>query len=454
MSIFKTYDIRGIFGPDIDLDLSYRIGRGFARQMQAPTYMVGRDSRAHSADMYRAVIRGLQDEGGKVYGIGLSSTPQLHYLQIHDGAAAGVMVTASHNPPEYHGFKLFDGSGGSVARGTGLENVEETVRSLSPRLRSSEHGEPLMVEHALGRYVAFLCRAARGAKPTREIVIDACNGSSGEVLTRLAAELPLSALILNASPDGTFPNHDPNPLEERSTRQVSQKVRETGADLGAVLDGDGDRVVFVDETGQPILGCFSSALMAEELLEQDPGGAVVYDHVSSRALPEWIREKGGRAVVSRVGYTFLYDCMVREQAIFGSETSGHAYFRVTDSYYTESAAYAIIMMLRLLDRRGAELSSMIAPLKSRYAQARETNLAVEHEDRAFRRVELRYAEHITERLDGVSVSLPDYWFNLRRSNTEPVLRLRLEAIDEAVAATRLQELVKIIEGEAACEDQV
>jgi phosphomannomutase len=264
----------------------------------------------------------------------------------------------------------------------------------------------------------------------------------------------LDALVINDRPDGAFPNHGPNPLEAGSIRQAARKVVETGADLGAVLDGDGDRVIFVDEKGSHIPAYFSSALVAEELLQENPGGTVVYDLISSRALPEWIGEKGGRAVVSRVGYTFLYDRMKGEKAVFGAEASGHVYFRVTDSYYTESAAYAIIMMLRLLDRRGKALSELIAPIGGRYSQAPEINLAVEREGEAFRRIEERYAEHITSRLDGISVSLPDFWFNLRPSNTEPVLRLRLEAVDQEIAAARLNELVLVITGEERHEDKV
>jgi phosphomannomutase len=254
----------------------------------------------------------------------------------------------------------------------------------------------------------------------------------------------MDAVILNEEPDGRFPSHSPNPLEEESLRGIHEAVLSNRADLGVILDGDGDRLLFVDEQGKRIENYFMSAVIAEELLSASKGAAVVYDLISSRVLPERIRELGGIPVVSKVGYTFLYDNMVSRGAVFGSETSGHVYFRVTDRYYTESAAYALALALRLLERRGCTLSALVDPLRSRYVQVPETNLEVKDKEGALRAVESAFSGGTVDHLDGVSVSCPDFWFNVRPSNTEPVLRLRLEAVDQATATRRAGELARLL----------
>jgi phosphomannomutase len=223
-------------------------------------------------------------------------------------------------------------------------------------------------------------------------------------------------------------------------------VRAGRADLGVVLDGDGDRILFVDERGEPIENYFLSALIAEELLSRQPGAAIVYDLISSRALPERVRELGGRPAVSRVGYTFVYDKMVETGAVFGAETSGHVYFKVSDTYYTESAAYALAVLLRLLARKGRPLSELVAPLQGRYAQSPETNIEVpdRHKEEALRRVRQRYAGGRIDTLDGVSVEYPDFWFNVRPSNTEPLIRLRLEGVDRGAVEARTREILDLL----------
>jgi phosphomannomutase len=339
MSVFKTYDIRGVYGNELNERFGYRLGRALARYMPAKTFLVGYDARLHSAALYNAVATGVLDEGKKVEGIGLVSTPQLHYTQIHRGIDAGIMVTASHNPKEYHGFKVFDSEGGSLSYDKGLKNVETILDGIPAPERLVPHTFPEF--DSLEEYTEFVAGAARGEKMKARVVIDASNGSGGKVFQRLADRLGIDATLLNANPDGRFPNHDPNPLKEESKRELSAAVKSASADFGVVLDGDGDRILFVDENGRGIENYFLCCLVAEELLSEKPGSAIVYDLISSRVLPERIAEAGGKPVVSRVGYTFLYDRMVAEKALFGGETSGHVYFKVTDRYYTESAAYAL-----------------------------------------------------------------------------------------------------------------
>jgi phosphomannomutase len=447
MSVFKTYDIRGEWDRGIDETFAYRAGRALAQFVKARTWLVGHDARVHSPELYRAVAAGLMAEGARPTGAGLVSTPLLHYTQINRGFEAGIMVTASHNPPQYHGFKVFDATGGSLSYDKGLREVEAIVARLAaqpgPAPRAAQRASFPEID-GLPAYVDFVAARAAGLSFDGRIVVDASNGSAGRVFEQLAAVLGVDALVLNALPDGRFPNHDPNPLKEESRRQVAEAVVARGARLGCVLDGDGDRILFVDEKGRGIENYFLSCLIAEELLARAPGASIVYDLISSRVLPERVAELGGKPVVSRVGYTFLYDQMVATGAVFGAETSGHVYFKVTDRYYTESAAFALAVLLQLLGHRGVPLSSLVDPLRGRYVQSPEINVEVPDKAKAMAAIEKRFAAGRVDRLDGISIAFDDFWFNVRPSNTEPLLRLRLEAGTAEVARARTAEIQAIL----------
>ncbi len=444
--VFKTYDIRGIYGKDIDTALAYRIGRAFARFLRKDSYLLGYDARTHSEELYQALGHGLVAEGKTVRGIGMVSTPQLHYYQMSDGYEGGVMVTASHNPPEYHGFKLYGSEGGSISYDKGLRDIEQIVSDLEeePALPGGSFEEVDRIEE----YVDFISAPLKGRKIGLKVVIDVGNGSAGRVFRSLSERLGLDAHILNEQPDGSFLNRDPNPLKAESRLHAAAKVLELGAEIGALLDGDGDRVVFLDEHGESVENYYVAALIAEQLLAEHPGAAVVYDLISSRALPERIEELGGKPVVSRVGYTFIYDAMVESRAVFGAETSGHGYFKVTDSYYTESAAYGLAVLIKLLQSREMPLSELLAPLRRRYAQSGEINIEVSDKDRVMEAVE----RHFTgtgarvSKLDGLSVEFGEYWFNVRPSNTEPLIRLRLEAVNRETAESKSREIAALLRG--------
>jgi phosphomannomutase len=443
MSVFKTYDIRGVWGQGIDGAFAYRLGRGLARHMRSADYLVGHDARLHSPELYQAVAAGLIDEGRKVTGIDLTSTPLLHYTQMDLRISAAVMVTASHNPKEYHGFKVFDGTGGSLSYDKGLSEVEKIVQAIPVPATVPRREFPRI--DGLERYVSFVAGGS-GKKSGMRLVIDASSGSAGRVFRRLSESLGVDALILNEAPDGNFPSHDPNPLKDESKAQTARAVVERRAAFGVVLDGDGDRILFVDEKGRSIENYFLSCLVAEELLARTPGASIVYDLISSRVLPERIAELGGAPVVSKVGYTFLYDQMVATAAAFGAETSGHVYFKVSDTYYTESAAYALTVLVRLLAARGRPLSELVEPLRARYAQSPEINLEVSDKARALAEIERRFGAGKIDHLDGVSVAFDDFWFNVRPSNTEPLLRLRLEARRADIAEARTAEIREILAG--------
>jgi phosphomannomutase len=442
MSIFKAYDIRGIYGKELDESLIYRVGKALARYVPGGLFLLGYDARLHSRGLSLAVASGILEEGKRVEGVGLVTSPQLHFLQIRRKADVGVMVTASHNPREYHGIKIFDSRGGSLSYDKGLKDVEAMVTGIPAP--STLPARTFPESDCLEEYVDFIVSAARGERFSSRVVIDASNGSGGRVFRRLSERLGLEATMLNAEPDGNFPNHDPNPLKEESKAQASATVLKKSADFGVILDGDGDRILFVDEKGRGIENYFLCCLVAEELLREKPGSAIVYDLISSRVLPERIEEAGGKAVISRVGYTFLHDRMVATGAIFGGETSGHVYFRVTDQYYTESAAYALVVLLRLLARSGKRLSEIVEPLRGRYAQSPEINVEVKDKEKAIAVVREEYSKGRISLLDGVSVEFEDFWFNVRPSNTEPLLRLRLEAKTRETAERRSGEIKKLL----------
>ena len=442
--VFKTYDIRGIYGKGIDTALAYKVGRAFARLSKADSFMIGYDARTYSEQLYQALSRGLVAEGRKVRGIGMVTTPQLHFYQMEEGYSGGVMVTASHNPPEYHGFKLYDERGGSVSYDKGLREIEALVAGMGeePALPGGSFEEVDRIDE----YIDFVTAPLKGEKVTRKVVIDVGGGSAGRVFRGISDRLALPSYILNEQPDGSFLNRDPNPLKPESRMHAAARVLEHGADLGALLDGDGDRVVFLDEHGEGVANYYIAALIAEELLNEHPGAAVVYDLISSRALPQRITELGGKPVFSKVGYTFLYDAMIAEGAVFGAETSGHVYFKVTDSYYTESAAFALVVLLKLLNKRRKPLSELLAPLRGRFHQSGEINIEIADKEEVLRQLERKYREEggTIGKLDGVSVEFPDFWFNLRPSNTEPLIRLRLEAVSREVAEQRTEEVVEFL----------
>lgn len=443
MGAFHAYDIRGIYGQDIGPELAYRVGRACARFTGARTVLIGHDARLHSRELYDRASAGLADEGCAVIAIGLASTPEMHYAQIKAGCDLGIMVTASHNPKEYHGFKVFDKTGGSISQAKGLDRIEAMVQE-PPVAPAAVRGTIREVARAHD-YIDWLASRAEG-RVSLPVVIDPANGSSGHVFQALVERLKLPAEFINAEPDGNFPGHDPNPLKEQSRVQIAQRVVASGAACGVLLDGDGDRIIFIDEQGRACENYFVSALIAEELLRDRPGAAIVYDLISSRVLPERIRELGGRPVEAKVGYTHLYDEMVGTGAVFGAEASGHVYFRVEGGYYTESAACAMLCVLSLLERRQTTLSALLAPLRSRYFQAEELNLSVRNKTAALAAIEKNFHDGTITRRDGISVAYPDFWFNVRPSNTEPLLRVRLEAVNEAAAVTPLARIRGLLAG--------
>jgi phosphomannomutase len=422
MAVFKAYDIRGTYPDQVNEELFTQIGMAAVKVLDAGTVVVGRDMRETGVPLSQAMIQGLTQAGANVIDIGMASTPMLYFATAFLKAGAGIQITASHNPAEYNGCKFCREDAIPVSYETGLGEMEERIRkgNLAPARKEGSVEQRSIQKD----YLAHLEKYA-GQVESRTVVVDAGSGVMGAFLPALFAKLPCELVPLYFEPDGTFPYHEANPLKLENMADCIAKVQETGADLGVAFDGDGDRAMFVDETGEVVPADLVTALVATEMLEREPGATILYDLRSSRATKEVIESHGGTAVMSRVGHSFIKAQMREHNAIFAGELSGHFYFR--DIHYTDNAEMALLSVLTLLSKRREPLSKMIEPLR-KYSATGEINFEVEDKEAAMRRVEEAFgAGGEVLRLDGVSVLHDDWWCNVRPSNTEPILRLNLEA---------------------------
>jgi phosphomannomutase len=444
--IFKAYDVRGLYPRELDEAMAEKIGRaywhllaseGFPRGRQV---VVGRDMRSHSEPLAEALVAGLLAAGLDVVDIGLATTPMCYFAIGHLRAAGGIQVTASHNPAEYNGFKLSLHEARPVSGDHGIKLLEERIAAgdlpTAPapgERRSAEIFEPYR------RHVLAHLKRPEGA-PRLTVAVDAANGM-GTIYLPLLEAMGIELVTLYFELDGSFPNHEANPLKEENLRDLAAAVREHGAQLGVAFDGDADRAAFVDERGEPVGSDLITALIGGELLAGAPGSHVIYDLRSSRAVAEYIQERGGVPVRERVGHSFMKATLRRHQGVFGGELAGHYYFR--DAYFADSSILAVVELLNLLWKEGQPLSALVAPLR-RYAKSQETNFRVEDKAGKMRELAERFADGRIDYLDGITVEYDDWWFNVRPSNTEPYLRLVLEAPDAATLERRMGELVPML----------
>ncbi|MGH2613866.1 MAG: phosphomannomutase/phosphoglucomutase [Thermomicrobiales bacterium] len=446
-ALFKAYDVRGIVPDELTPELAREIGRALVATLQADTVVVGRDMRLSSPLLAAALIEGIRDAGADVVDIGMVSTDALSFAVGKYGYAAGVMVTASHNPPQYNGFKIAREEARALSLDEGLDNIRDRVVSgdLPPVKPASERGS-LQQRDILDDYAAHMLSLIDTSKlrPLR-IAIDAGNGMAGLTVPRVFRDLPIEVVPMYFEPDGTFPNHPANPIEPENVEELRRAVVENGYDLGAAFDGDADRVFLIDEKGNLVGGDILTAMVASRMLERDPGAAVVYNLISSRGVPELITAKGGKPIRSRVGHSYIKETMRREDAVFGGEHSGHFYFR--DNWYADSGMAALLYALELISEAGKPLSEVIAPLDHRFRSG-EINSEVADAAATMRAIEEHYRAEGAEidHLDGVTVSFPTWWFNVRASNTQPLLRLNVEADDRATLEARTAEVLSMIRG--------
>jgi phosphomannomutase len=442
--IFKAYDVRGLYPDELDEAGAERIGFALARQLGAATLGVGMDPRPSSPGLLEAFASGAGRAGAAVTDIGTVPTEMLYFGVASLGLDGGAMVTASHNPPRYNGMKLVEAGALPLSGDQGIPELMRLAQAAdvlpdAPPGLSHGHADlyPAYVDHlrAFADITTF--------RPYR-VVMDAANGIGGKLAALLFHDSPLRSIEMYFEVDGAFPNHPPNPLIEEGSREIRARVLAEKADLGIAWDGDADRCFFIDERGEFVPGDFVTALLAEALLARHPGRSILYDLRASRAVPDTIRANGGVPLLNRVGHAFFKQRMRREGGLFGGEVSGHYYF--ADNFNADSGFIPALLILDLLSRKGATLAELLEPLRTKYFISGEINSTVPDVAAALSRVEARFGDgHITK-IDGVSAEYDRWHFNVRPSNTEPLLRLNLGADSQELMEEKRDLVLEVIRG--------
>jgi phosphomannomutase len=449
--IFKAYDVRGLYGDDIDADIAEQLGRAFIRVLADLSGRpagdlrvgLGRDMRLTAPELAERYKHGMVSEGAHVIDAGQVGTEMLYFLVGSRGLDGGLMCTASHNPKAYTGAKLV--RKGAIAL-SGDEGIQDMRRLIDAGLGDAPGGgssEEVDIAPEF-REAAMKFIDPANVKPMK-VVVDGGNGMGGRMVGPLLDQLPLDLVKLYWEPDGEFPDHEPNPMLEENRRLIVGKVREEGADLGIAWDGDADRCFFVDDTGRFVDGDFLPAILAEHLLAKKPGSAILYDVRASRAVPDIVTAAGGTAFANRVGHAFFKTRMRDEGAIFGGEVSGHYYFH--DFYNADSGTVPALLILEKLSVEGKKMSELLEPLRAKYFISGEINSEVSDGAAKMAELEERFSDGEISHLDGTSVDYPDWHFNVRPSNTEPLLRLTLESlVSEEDMERRRDEVLGVIRG--------
>lgn len=445
LNFFKAYDIRGQVPQELNADIAYRIGLGYAELFRPHRVVLGRDIRPSGLQLLTALAQGLADRGVEVLDIGLCGTEEIYFAASQPGVDGGIMVTASHNPSDYNGMKIVRAGAVPVADESGLRDLEAFVASSSARYREGNVSlkrlsqREAYVRHLLG-YVDVAA-----LKPLK-IVVNAGNGTAGLVVDALESHLPFQFVKLQHQPDGSFPNGVPNPLLPENRAVTAEAVRANGADLGVAWDGDFDRCFLFDETGTFVDGYYIVGLLAEALLRSRPGEKIIHDPRLTWNTIEVVNRAGGVPVQSRTGHAFIKERMRQENALYGGEMSGHHYFR--DFSFCDNGNIPWLLVASLLSVKGASLSSLVGQQQHRYPSSEEINRKVANAQAIIDKVEEVYRPSaITiEKIDGLSVEYADWRFNLRASNTEPLLRLNVESrADQVLLAKKTQELLKLMD---------
>jgi len=441
-SIFKAYDVRGVVPDQLDEEVARRVGAAFAEWAAAPSIAVGRDARPSSPSLAASFAEGATSRGVDVVDLGLVSTDLL-YFASGDLQVPGTVITASHNPPQYNGLKFCLAGAAPVGEETGLREIRAIAEAdgLPPAGGRGrvEHRDMLdrYVEHVLG-----FVDVDRMAPLT--VAADTANGMGGLVVPAVMERLPVKLIGLYLELDGTFPNHPADPINPENQRDLKKAVLDNQADVGMAFDGDADRIFLVDERAEGVSGSLVTALVAKALLEKNPGASVVYNLICSWVVPEVIEENGGVPVRSRVGHSFIKQVMAETGAVFGGEHSGHYYFR--DNYRADSGLIAGVIVLQEMSKAGRPLSELLEPFR-RYHDSGEINTEVADQQAVMEEVARHFADGRQEWLDGLTVEYDDWWFNVRPSNTEPLLRLNAEARTPELLEERTAELLALIRGQ-------
>ncbi|HLD07368.1 MAG TPA: phosphomannomutase/phosphoglucomutase [Candidatus Nanoarchaeia archaeon] len=441
MPLFKAYDVRGKYPGEFNEKAAYAIARAFVLHLRPKTMLLARDMRNSSPQIHQAVVRGLLEQGANVLDIGLASSDLFYFASYHLRADAGIMITASHNPGEYNGMKFVREKAIPITEDNGMRQIQQLAEQ--GKFPPAKPGKIREKKGMLRQYAAAtLQQADRKMAKGKRVVLDAGNGMACLVAEEMFRKAGLEIIRMNFLLDGNFPGRGPNPLLNHG--DIQKRVVQERADLGIAWDGDTDRVFFVDEQGDFIPGDFITGLLAKQMLAKSPGGRVVYDIRASRYVPDSIAAAGGVPLPSRVGHSFIKQLMRKEKAIFGGEVSGHYYYRYQD-LYAENGYLPAFQILEMMAKEGKPLSALLADTHA-YHISGEINFTVQDKEHVLRLLEMKYADARKAKIDGLSLDYDDWRCNVRASNTEPLLRLNLEAKSAQLLQEKVQEITKAITG--------
>jgi phosphomannomutase len=441
-SAFKAYDVRGVVPDELDAEGAYRLGRAYVEAFEPSTIAVGHDMRLTSPELAQAVSEGAADQGADVVQLGEIGTEMLYFAVGEYGYEGGIQVTASHNPSRYNGMKIVRRGALPVGGDTGLEQI----KALAAGEPATSRGRGTISQRDV--YAGFHDRVLQfvdveALRPLK-VVLDGSNGMAGPMIGPLVERLPIEAIPYHLDPDGSFPSGEPNPLLEENRGFIIERVREQGADLGIAWDGDADRCFFIDDGGEFVPGDLITALIAQVMLERHPGAAIVYDLRASWAVRDTVTAAGGRPLENRVGHAFIKARIRKEDAVFAGEVSGHYYFK--DFYWCDTGIVPALVLLELVSRSGRRLSELLAPFRQRYFISGEINSTVTDVPLKLQELKERYRDSArrVSHMDGISFEFDDWHFNVRPSNTEPLLRLNLEALSQSTMEERRDEVLALI----------
>ena len=439
--IFKGYDIRGIYPDDLNEEIAYKIGKAFIAFTKVKEVAVGRDMRISSPKLFEALVKGITEQGANVIDMGMCTTPMVNFAAKFYDFEATINITASHNPHEWNGFKLY-ANGKFLDYEEGISQIAEMIINDKLPMVSEKRGR--IIKKAIVQDYVKHVKSFIDKIPDMKIVIDTGNGMTGFIIPKVFKGSKLRIVPLYFELDGTFPNHEPNPVKPENMKDLIKAVKkEKGVYFGAAFDGDGDRVIFCDENGTIVSPDMIGAMIAQELLEKNKGAKILYDLRSSKSVKEEIEEEGGIPVMSRVGHAYIKDRMIDEDILFGEELSGHYYYK--SNFFMDSGVITLIKVLSYVKKYDKPLSELLKPFE-RYSHTRELNFEVKDKDAKIAEIKEHYkgkAKNIFE-LDGISVEFDCWWFNLRKSNTEPLLRLNLEADTKQMMEEKKKEVMDLI----------
>ncbi len=436
--IFKSYDIRGIYPAELNEEIAFNIGATFAKYTNSKKIVVGYDARSSCQALFNALAKGIASEGAEVYSIGQMPTECLYFAVGFYDFTAGIMITASHNPKEYNGFKMIKKDGEKLQIISGKELFSFVEGKEFFNVGEIEIKKVDILKDYINHIFSFVdLTEIKHLK----VVIDASNGVAGKIISEIKEKLPIEIISLNFEPDGNFPNHSPNPLMLDSINQIAEKIKSEKADFGFIFDGDADRIFLVDENGILVKADVTLLLLAKYFLQKNAGMSVAYNAICSKTTPEFIKKWGGNPVKTKVGFVNVREGLLQNNGIMGGELSGHYCFK--DNFYMDSGMISMLVLLQVISKDGRKISEITKEL-SPYVKSPEMNFEVLNKNEILEKIKEKYADAEQDFLDGITVEYKDWWFNVRPSNTEPLLRLTIEANTEEILKEKQKELTQLI----------